>query len=116
MQPVVEEWRERSNFSMLFAPPSAVAETLGVSDMYLFSWKASFNSGGGNFPRCHHPKPLARPFDQCGGVTRGFGSQPSCKSHWSRSVNVSDVQTGVRQSVPGSGVTRLVGFEKTGFI
>lgn len=29
-----------------------------------------------------------------------YGSRPGCESHRSRSVNVSDVQTAVRQSVP----------------
>lgn len=99
-------------FHAFTPPPAGRRDTPGGGCVYLFSWKASFNSGGGHFPGCHHPEPLARPFDQRGGETRGHGSQPSCKSHWSRSVNVSDVQTGVRQSVPGNAAARIGGLEK----
>lgn len=96
-------WRGRTEaekhlFDARFSSPSRGARSSWC--WYLFSWKTPLKSGGGNFTRCHHPEPLARPFDQRGGQTRARGSQPSCKSHPSRLVNVSDVHDKVSEAAP----------------
>lgn len=55
---------ENHLFNASFSSPSREERT-----SWLFSWKSPLNSGRGNFARCHHPEPLARPFDQRGGQT-----------------------------------------------